>query len=237
MNWHAARGDDPSRPAIPDAILRSRVIAIGRRIDPATLPTVGEGLAAGGVRAFEVTLNSTGALTAIDTLARRFGPDELLVGAGTVLDLAAAEAAVDAGARFLVSPHTDPSLIGWAAGRGIPSFPGAFSPTEILVAWRAGAAAVKLFPASAVGPVFVREFRGPFPEIPLVPTGGVTVETAPVFIAAGAVAIGIGSWLIGDGDPAGIRARAERLVTMLGEARQMRTTGGIQPADDDRRSR
>ena len=87
----------------------------------------------------------------------------------------------------------------WAAGRGIPAFPGCATPTEILAAWRAGAAAVKLFPASSAGPGFVREMSGPFPEIPLVPTGGVTVETAPAFIAAGAVAVGMGGWLLGDG--------------------------------------
>ena len=109
----------------------------------------------------------------------------MLVGAGTVLDVAQAQAAVDAGARFFVMPHTDPELIRWAAERGIPAFPGGFTPSEILAAWRAGAAAVKLFPASVAGPVFVREMRGPLPEIPLIPVGGVNLETAPAFIAAG----------------------------------------------------
>ena len=94
--------------------------------------------------------------------------------------------------------------------RGIPAFPGCATPTEVLAAWRAGAAAVKLFPASVAGPAFVREMRGPFPDIPLVPTGGVTVETAPSFIAAGAVAVGMGGWLLGDGAAGGRSASVPR---------------------------
>src|SRR5205085_7577029 len=113
-------------------------------------------------------------------------PAGLLLGAGTVLTIEAAGDAVAAGARFLVSPHLDIAIVAWALEHGIPCFPGAFTPTEILGAWRAGATAVKLFPASAVGPAFVREHRGPFRDIPLVPTGGVTAETASDFITAGA---------------------------------------------------
>ena len=204
------------RPAIPEQVMRGRVIAIARGLDPASLIRIGEGLAAGGVGAFEVTLNSPGALAALETLASGFEPGKLLIGAGTVLTVAEARAAIAAGARFLVMPHTEPDVIEYAVAQGIPAFPGALTPTEILVAWRAGATAVKLFPASAVGPSFVRELRGPLPAIPLVPTGGVTIETAPGFIAAGAVAVGIGSWLTGDGEPAGIAARGARLVAALG---------------------
>jgi 2-dehydro-3-deoxyphosphogluconate aldolase/(4S)-4-hydroxy-2-oxoglutarate aldolase len=127
-----------------------------------------------------------------------------------------------AGATFLVMPHTDAALIAWAAGRSIPCFPGALTPTEILTAWRAGATAVKLFPASVAGPAFVREFRGPFPDIPLVPTGGITVESAPAFIRAGALAVGIGSWLTGDGEPAGIARRGAQAVAAVAEARGQR---------------
>jgi len=152
------------RPAIPDAILKGRTIAIARGLDPERLVRIGEGLAAGGIGAFEVTLNSPGALAAIEALASRFAGTELLIGAGTVLDLEGARAAVAAGARFIVMPHTDPEVIEYGASHGIPAFPGAFTPTEILTAWRAGATAVKLFPASAVGPVFVREFRGLVPD-------------------------------------------------------------------------
>lgn len=219
------------RLAVPDAIIRSRVIAIARGLDPESLIRIGEGLAGGGVGAFEVTLNSPGALRALEALAARFGAEELLIGAGTVLTIAEARAAIAAGARFIVMPHTDPALIEYAATRGIPAFPGAFTPTEILAAWRAGAAAAKLFPASAVGPLFVRELRGPLPDIPLVPTGGVTIETAPRFIAAGAVAVGLGSWLTGDGDPAGIAERGAHLVAVLGDGAMTSGTGSVGEPD------
>jgi 2-dehydro-3-deoxyphosphogluconate aldolase/(4S)-4-hydroxy-2-oxoglutarate aldolase len=204
-----------ARSPLPEEIAGPRVVAIARGLDPESLARIADGLLAGGVRAFEVTLNSPGALQAIAGLAERFAGSPLLVGAGTVLDVSAAEVVHAAGARFLVCPHTDPDVVAWAATRGVPIFPGAFTPTEILAAWRAGATAVKLFPASAVGPTFVREFRGPFQDIPLIPTGGVTLESAPGLIAAGAVAVGIGSWLTGDGDPAGISTRGAQLVHAL----------------------
>lgn len=208
-----------ARPAVPEQIRAGGVIAIGRGLPAERLIRIGDGLVAGGVGAFEVTLNSPDALAGIETLARRFGPAELLIGAGTVLTIDGALRALDAGARFIVMPTMDPAIIETLAARGVPAFPGALTPTEILSAWRAGAAAVKLFPASAVGPAFVRELRGPLPEIPIVPTGGVTVETAPAFIAAGAIAVGMGSWLSGDGDPTGIEARGAQVVAAIAAAR------------------
>jgi 2-dehydro-3-deoxyphosphogluconate aldolase/(4S)-4-hydroxy-2-oxoglutarate aldolase len=199
---------------MPDEIAGPRVVAIGRGLPPEQIERIAEGLVTGGIRAFEVTLNSPDAFGAIESLAGRWG-ERLLVGAGTVLDVEGAARAADLGARFIVSPHTEPALIEWAAARGLPVFPGAFSPTEILSAWRAGATAVKLFPASVAGPAFVREFRGPFRDIPLIATGGVTIETAPAFLGAGAAAVGIGSWLTGDGEPDGIADRATRLIRAL----------------------
>lgn len=209
----------PDRPPVPAGILAGRIIAIGRGLAPQAALSVAATLAGSGVRAFEVTLNSPSAPESIAAIAARLAPEELIIGAGTVLDIAGAEEAVAAGARFLVMPHTDSALIAWAAVRGIPAFPGGFSPTEILAAWRAGAAAVKLFPAAAVGPSFVREMRGPFLDIPLVPTGGITIDTAPAFIAAGAVAVGVGSWLTGSTDQTSIRERASLLVTVLAAGR------------------
>ena len=131
-------------------------------------------------------------------------------------------------------PHLDADLVEWAAARGIPAFPGAATPTEIFAAWRAGAAAVKLFPASSAGPGFVRELRGPFPDIPVLPTGGVTLETAPAFITAGAVAVGMGGWLIGDGDPAGIRARARQVTDGRGRGPGRTTCRDDDPDDTER---
>lgn len=204
------------RPPIPDGILATRVIAIGRRLDPADLEAVAAALVQGGIRAFELTLDGAAALEGITLLAQRFAARDLLIGAGTVLDVGAAQRAADAGAAFLVMPHTDVELVRWAADHGLPAFPGAFSPTEALAGWRAGAAAIKVFPASVVGPHYVREMRGPFRDIPLVPTGGVTVENAPAFLDAGAVAVGIGSWLTGGANPTVARQRAAEVIAALG---------------------
>ena len=128
----------------------------------------------------ELTLNEpeADALAAIEALAA--AADELgaLVGAGTVLSIESARRAVDAGARFIVMPHTDRELVAWCAARGLPAFPGALTPTEILSAWTAGASAVKLFPAAAVGPDYLSQIRGPLPDVPMVPTGGVSAGDA-----------------------------------------------------------
>ena len=135
-----------------------------------------------------------------------------------------ASQALDAGARFLVMPHTDVGLVAWAAGRGVPVFPGAMTPSEIVAAWNAGAAGVKVFPAGSLGPGFIREVRGPLSRIPLIPTGGITAENVGAFIAAGAVAVGAGGWLTGSRDPATIRERAAALVAAVAR-------GAAGPAD------
>lgn len=211
--------DATRRPALPLGLVTGGVVAIARRLTADSAPQVADALAAGGVLVFEITLNEPvdAALRAIESVARR--SPGLAIGAGTVLSIDAAQQALDAGATFLVMPHTDPELVAWAAARGVPSLPGAATPSEVLAAWRAGAAAVKVFPASVVGPAFVRECRGPFPDIPLVPSGGVTVETTADFIRAGAVALGVGSWLIGDAAPEGVTTRARQIVDAVAAAR------------------
>jgi 2-dehydro-3-deoxyphosphogluconate aldolase/(4S)-4-hydroxy-2-oxoglutarate aldolase len=211
---------DPSaRPAVPHGLRVGGVVAIARRLTADDAPQVADALIDGGVLAFEITLNEPVdlALRAIESVARR--SPGLAIGAGTVLSIDAAQRALDAGVSFLVMPHTDPELVAWAATRGVPTLPGAATPSEVLAGWRAGAAAVKVFPASVIGPAFVRECRGPFPDIPLVPSGGVTPATAGDFIAAGAVAVGVGSWLIGDAEPAGVTARARQIVGAVVAAR------------------
>jgi 2-dehydro-3-deoxyphosphogluconate aldolase/(4S)-4-hydroxy-2-oxoglutarate aldolase len=210
-----------TRIAIPPRIVESGVIAIGRRLDPRSVARIGDGLLAAGIGAFEITVGSPGALDAIGELETRFGGQgDLVIGAGTVLTIEDATAALAAGAKFLVMPVTDPALIGWAAAQGVPAFPGAMTPTEALAGWQAGAAGIKLFPASVTGPTFIRELHGPFPEIPVVPTGGVSVDTAASLIIAGAVAVGIGGWLTGDGDPAGIAERGRRVMGVIRAARE-----------------
>ncbi len=116
-------------------------------------------------------------------------------------------------------PHLDMELVAWSALVGVPAIPGCATPTEVLAAWRAEAAAIKVFPASSLGPGFVRELRGPFPDIPLIPTGGVTLESVGAWIAAGAIGVGMGGWLLGDGAPAGVRDRAAKVVAAIAAAR------------------
>ncbi|MBX3030363.1 MAG: bifunctional 4-hydroxy-2-oxoglutarate aldolase/2-dehydro-3-deoxy-phosphogluconate aldolase [Chloroflexi bacterium] len=202
------------RPPIPDAIATGRVVAIGRNLDADRALHIGSVLADAGVPAFEVTLQGPGAIDAIAALRGTLGA-RILIGAGTVLDVAGAEAAIGAGAAFLVMPVTDPDVIGWAVERGVPVFPGALTPTEILAAWRAGASAVKLFPSSVGGAALLRELKGPFPDIPLVPTGGVTADNARPLLDAGAVAVGVGSWLAGAPDESTLRERARALMTAV----------------------
>jgi 2-dehydro-3-deoxyphosphogluconate aldolase/(4S)-4-hydroxy-2-oxoglutarate aldolase len=207
-----------ARPGVPVQVREGRLIAIARGLPADRLGEVAAALREGGVRAFEVTLNSPEALLGIAAIAAAEGSrraDRLIVGAGTVLSIDQAEAALDAGARFLVMPHVDVGLVAWAAARGVPAFPGAMTPTEIVAAWRAGAAAVKVFPAATLGPSFVREIRGPLGEIPLVPTGGITSDTAATFIEAGAVAVGVGAWLTGGGDLDLVRSRAAAVVAAI----------------------
>ncbi len=201
-----------NRQPLPEAVRTGRIVAIGRRLAPERVLGVGAALVEAGVGAFELTLDDpdSATLRSISRLVQESG-DSLLIGAGTVLSIDAARRAVDAGARFLVCPHTDRELVAWASDRHVPVFPGGMTPTEVYGAWTAGATAVKLFPASVVGPAFVRELRGPLPDIPLVPTGGVRAEDAGAFIRAGAVAVGLGSWLIGDGAAAGVRSRAQQV--------------------------
>lgn len=212
-----------TRPTLPAGITDGGVVAIARRLPAADAPAVADALVRGGILAFELTLNEpeAAALQAIEAAAahaERTGSG-MAIGAGTVLSIESAGRAIDAGARFLVSPHLDIDLVGWAAARGIPMLPGAATPTEVLAAWRAGAATVKVFPASALGPQFVRELRGPFPEIPLQPTGGITVENAGDYIRAGAIAVGIGSWLFAGGSRASIEERAVQAASAVAAAR------------------
>jgi 2-dehydro-3-deoxyphosphogluconate aldolase/(4S)-4-hydroxy-2-oxoglutarate aldolase len=214
------------RAPIPTGITAGGVVAIARRPDRAAIPAIVDALAEGGIGTFELTLNEPedDALRAIEAAAahvrRQVGSSvgAVAIGAGTVLSIDAARRAIDAGASFLVCPHLDVELVGWAIERRIPVLPGAATPTEVHAAWRAGASAVKVFPASSVGASFLRELHGPFPDIPLLPTGGITVETLGDFIRAGAMAVGLGSWLFAGGVPA-ISERARMAIAAVAAAR------------------
>ena len=155
-------------------------------------------------------------------------PDGFLLGAGTVTDAATARAVIDAGASFVVGPVFRPDVVAECHEREVPVIPGCFSPTEILAAHNAGADIIKLFPATALGPQYIKDVLAPLPHIKLMPTGGVTVENAGDWIRAGAVAVGLGSALleaaaIGSGRFDVIRSNAERAVASVAAARQHRT--------------
>jgi 2-dehydro-3-deoxyphosphogluconate aldolase/(4S)-4-hydroxy-2-oxoglutarate aldolase len=175
-------------------ILKHKIVAIIRGAHPDEVLRIASALNEGGVKHLEVTLNSPDALAAIDKVASTMS-SQVTVGAGTVLDAAMAKAAMDAGAKFIISPSLDIETIQATRQRGAVSIPGAFSATEIYTAFKAGADIIKVFPAS-VGPGYIKDLRGPFPQIPLMPTGGVNLSNIREFQKAGAVAFGVGSALV-----------------------------------------
>jgi 2-dehydro-3-deoxyphosphogluconate aldolase/(4S)-4-hydroxy-2-oxoglutarate aldolase len=215
-----------SRAAVVDAIERAGVVAIIRLHDATRIEGVVSALVAGGVRALEITMTVPGAVDLIRTLAPRL-PVGFLLGAGTVVDPETTSAVITAGAQFVVSPVLRGEVIAAAHDRDVVVVPGCFSPTEIFTAWEAGADIVKVFPATALGPAFFKDVRGPLPQVRLMPTGGVTIENAGDWIRAGAVAVGVGGALldaaaIAAGDFALVTANARRLVTNVERARRDR---------------
>ncbi len=155
-----------------------------------------DAMMAGGVTVIEVTMTVPNAITLLRELKQRHG-ERLLLGSGTVTDAAQAEATIDAGAEFVVSPSLHPDVIAKTKARGKLSIPGALTPTEMITAWRAGADYVKVFPCSAMGGAsYLKSLRAPFPELKLIPTGGVTLQTAADFLKAGARALGVGTDLV-----------------------------------------
>lgn len=186
-----------------ELVRSSGVIAIMRAKSSDQLLQAAEAVCAGGVRIIEVTMTTPGALGVIETAVRQFGRD-VLFGAGTVLDAESARAAILAGAGFIVSPGFDAATVALCRRYSIPAFPGAYTPTEIIAAWQAGAAMVKIFPASVGGPGFIKALKAPLPQVEMVPTGGVEIDNTAAFIRAGAAAVGVGNSLI---DPKLLDAR------------------------------
>lgn len=206
------------------ALEASGVVAVIRLADPSALRAVVDALDAGGVRAVEVTMTVPGAIERIAELARSI-PARLVLGAGTVLDAATARAAVLAGARYVVSPVFREEVLLACREHDVAVLPGCFSPTEVLAAWEAGADVVKVFPATALGPAYFRDLRGPLPRVKLMPTGGVSLENAGEWIRAGAVAIGVGTALVdgravAEGRFDEIAERARQFVAAVAAARR-----------------
>jgi 2-dehydro-3-deoxyphosphogluconate aldolase/(4S)-4-hydroxy-2-oxoglutarate aldolase len=177
--------------------VKDRLVAIIRLRHEAPLARVAEALVAGGVRALEFTLTSPGAVPAITACRARFR-DDVIVGAGTVLDAEEARRCLDAGAQFLVSPGFDPAVVAMARACGALALPGALTPTEIVTAWRAGADVVKVFPARAFGPRYIADLLAPLPHVRLMPTGGVDETNVAAYLRAGAVGVAVGGRLVAE---------------------------------------
>jgi len=202
-----------ARMAVVDRIIAAGVVAVVRLDDGSQLLEVARALGDGGVRAIELTMTVPRAVALIESLAAEL-PADFLLGAGTVLDAATAREVIRAGARFVVSPVFKNEIVEACGEAECAVMPGAFTPTEILQAWDAGADIVKVFPSTSLGPAYFKDLRGPLPHVRLMPTGGVTRENVAEWIRAGAVAIGAGSALV---DPAAVKAG--RFDAIRGNAR------------------
>jgi 2-dehydro-3-deoxyphosphogluconate aldolase/(4S)-4-hydroxy-2-oxoglutarate aldolase len=184
-----------SRSEIVSDIENSGVVGIIRTQDSAAVRAVVDALARGGLTALEVTMTVPRAIELIAEISPTL-PEGFLLGAGTVLDGDTVHRAARAGAQFIVSPVLRPDVIKAAHEADIPVMPGCFTPTEILAAWDLGADVVKVFPATSVGPGYLKDIRGPLPYIKLMPTGGVSIDNVGEWLKAGAVAVGVGSALL-----------------------------------------
>jgi 2-dehydro-3-deoxyphosphogluconate aldolase/(4S)-4-hydroxy-2-oxoglutarate aldolase len=177
------------------SLITPGIIAVVRTEKSAQVPWICEALLAGGVRAIEITFTVPNAVEVIRDTSKKFGADAL-VGAGTVLNVENCRAAIEAGAQFIVSPVTRLELIGVAHAAGFPVMLGAYTPTEALTAHEAGADFIKIFPADKLGPTYIKALRAPLPQLKIVPTGGVDLNTAAEFLKAGCVALGVGGSLL-----------------------------------------
>lgn len=196
------------------AVVRAETAEQAIRISEATLE--------GGCPAIEVTFTVPGAHKVIEALAARYKPSELILGAGTVLDPETARIALLSGATYIVSPSLNPETVRLCNRYQVPIMPGAMTIRDVIEAMELGADIIKLFPGEAFGPGFIKSIKGPLPQAPLMPTGGVDVSNVGQWIKAGAVAVGAGSSLIGGaqtGDYAKITATAKEFIEKIAEAR------------------
>jgi 2-dehydro-3-deoxyphosphogluconate aldolase/(4S)-4-hydroxy-2-oxoglutarate aldolase len=205
-------------------VLDCGIVAVVRSPDSAQLVETVRALADGGVSVAEITMTVPGALDVLRQVRQALG-DRVLLGAGTILDPETARAAMLAGAEYIVAPTVNLDVIRLCQRYDKLVMPGAFTPTEVLAAWEAGADIVKVFPAEVLGPAFFKALRGPLPQIRLMPTGGVDLTTAAAFLKAGACCLGIGSQLV---EPAAVAARnfdrlrdlARQYAAIVKQARQ-----------------
>jgi 2-dehydro-3-deoxyphosphogluconate aldolase/(4S)-4-hydroxy-2-oxoglutarate aldolase len=206
-------------------ILESGIIAVIRAQSGEQLAEVAYALKEGGVKAIEVTMTTPNALEVIHSVSEKMKKEEAVIGVGTVLDAETCRAAILAGAEFVVSPTLDRRVIEMTRRYSALSVPGAYTPTEILTAWQAGADIVKVFPATSLGPAYFKDVLAPLPQVRLSPTGGVSLETVAAFIKAGACAVAVGGNLVtkkalAEKDWKGITETAKQFVQKIQEARQ-----------------
>jgi len=199
-------------------IREGRLVAIIRLPETGQVEAIAGVLVRAGIRAIEVTFDSPGAIQAIRVLAHRFGR-EVAVGAGTVMTTADVLAAQQSGASFCVSPHMDPEIVRSTVAVGLLSVPGAFTAGEVVAACRAGAGMVKLFPSDPAGVAYLRALRGPLPSVPFIPAGGIRIDGVRDYLAAGAVAVGLGSSLVSaEASLEEIEERAGRAIALARQA-------------------
>lgn len=207
-----------------DRVVETGIVAVIRAKSPDLLVDVAGALLAGGVDVMEVTFTVPGAVRVLEQVTAKLG-DKLLLGAGTVLDTETARIAILAGAEFIVSPSTNVEVIELCRRYGKAVMPGAFTPTEVVQAWQAGADIVKVFPSDIHGAKYLKALRGPLPQVRMMPTGGVALDTAADFLRAGACALGVGSSLVeaeavAAGDMKRIESMARQFVQLVRDTRQ-----------------
>ncbi|KQM39729.1 bifunctional 4-hydroxy-2-oxoglutarate aldolase/2-dehydro-3-deoxy-phosphogluconate aldolase [Microbacterium sp. Leaf203] len=200
---------------LPSRTVASKLVVVARASAASDYAPVLAALAEAGVQSVELTLTTPGTFDAFADLRSSFDGD---LGIGTVTNLEQLERAIAVGADYVVTPITSAVLVEHAVAAGMPIIPGGLTPTELFASWSAGASAVKVFPAGQVGPGYLKDLRGPFPDIAVVPSGGVDADSAAAWLAAGAVAVSVGGPLLGDafrgGDLGALRERAERFVAV-----------------------
>lgn len=194
-----------------ERVLNRCIVAVIRAESPDSLVDVAEALVAGGVEVMEVTFTVPRAIQVLEKVTEKLG-SRVLLGAGTVLDPETARAAILSGAEFIVSPTVNPRVIEVCRRYSKLSIPGALTPTEVLTAWEAGAEIVKIFPSELTGPKYIKALKAPLPQIRMMPTGGVNLDTAEEFLRAGSCALGIGSQLV---EPKAVAAKDFKRIESL----------------------
>src|ERR1700685_3971874 len=211
---------------VANRITEIGIVPVVRASSPKQALQAAEAVCAGGIPIVEITMTVPGAIEVIAQLSKSMG-SEVLIGAGTVLDAETAKRCLDAGAEFLVSPGFDLETVKFANSNGKLMMAGALTPTEVITAWKAGSDFIKIFPCGSVGGAkYIKALKGPLPQIPMIPTGGVNLQTAADFILAGAAALGVGAELVSasaleSGNTAPIVAAAQDFVAIVRTARAL----------------